>query len=109
MTPESAELVAGEKVEIIATIRRLFGFEGEARLELIAQEALVGVSLEGGTVTIEKAAERAKLVLLTTDQTPAGVHELRFKARLQFEGTDLEFEPPLQIEVAAPPPTGDND
>jgi hypothetical protein len=91
----------GDKVEVLMTIERLYGFSEPVTVGLADPNAAPGIHVQD--VTIPAGQTQGKLVVTTESAAAAGDHSLAVRAKLNFNGTTLQLDQPLAVKIAAPP------
>jgi hypothetical protein len=98
-----ASVPAGGSAEIELELERLFGFDGEVKLE--AAPAGGAPVKAAGPATFAPGQARAKLALSADKAAkPGAVGALALKAQLKFNGRTIPFEDRLEVRVVEPPP-----
>ncbi|HYE99421.1 MAG TPA: hypothetical protein VEJ18_10950, partial [Planctomycetota bacterium] len=100
-TPAQPPVVrAGEKSEVVLKLRRDFGFAEEFKLELTAPGPAKLAIADGAAVA--KDAGEAKLAISAGKDAALGVHAVKFKASLKWNGKTIPFEQEFSIRIDKP-------
>jgi hypothetical protein len=96
--PAPSVVKQGEKVEVTVTLNRLFGYADPVDIELTGQ-APQGVKIT--KITIPKDQTEGKLVIETTDKSPAGDHNVTLRGTARLNGQTLTADQPLALKIEA--------
>lgn len=97
-------LKAGTQVEVPLSLARKYGFADKVEIELLPPAGAKGVAAAKLELPANQA--RGKLVIVAAADAAVGLHALVVRAKLKFNGQDLQVEQiiPLVVEPPAPPP-----
>jgi hypothetical protein len=96
-TPPSAALKPGEKQELAVNLSRLYGFAEQVSLSLVVPDQSIGV--KAPDVNVPKDQSAGKLVLEAGPNAKPGEHQATLRAKLSFNGQQLQVEQPVAFKV----------
>lgn len=96
--PAAGVVKQGEKVEVTVTVNRLFGYADPVEIELTGK-APQGVKI--AKVTIPKDQSEGKVVIETTDKSPAGDHDVTLRGTARLNGQSLTADQTLALKIEA--------
>jgi hypothetical protein len=99
-TAPAAAPKPGEKAELAVNLNRLYGFADQVTLSLVVPDASVGV--KAPDVNVPKDQTTGKLMLELAKEAKPGEHPLTVRAKLNFNGQQVQFDQPVVVKVDAP-------
>jgi hypothetical protein len=92
----------GDKQELAVNLSRLYGFADQVALSLVVPDQSIGV--KASDVNVPKDQSTGKLMLEVGPDAKAGEHQALVRAKLSFNGQQLQIEQPVTIKIDAPAP-----
>lgn len=93
---EALTVAPGAKVEWPLKLERRYGFAEGVSLELVAPAGVKGITAK---FVVAKEVAETKLVIETIAETPLGVHACKLNAKCTWNGEELPWSIPLNLEV----------
>ncbi len=81
-------------------LNRLYGFADQVTLSLVVPDASIGV--KAPDVNVPKDQSTGKLILELAKEAKPGEHQLIIRAKLNFNGQQVQFEQPVVVKIDPP-------
>ena len=95
----ASQVEQGAKVEISATVTRLYGFAEAVEVTLVLPAGVAGLS--AAKITIPKDQTQGKVIIEAVASATPGDHALTLQAALKLNGQDIKVDQPVKLKVSA--------
>jgi hypothetical protein len=101
--PNEITLTQGGEQKLIVALNRRYGFADGVRIEPNIPDG--NAKLSTAAIDVAAGQESGELTIKAVADAPPGNRTITLKAKLKFNGFDLEFNRNVQVTVTAPAPT----
>jgi len=95
--PARVTVKAGSEIEIPIALERLFEFREAVKFEIKSPAGVNG--LTATPISISPTEQAGKVMVKTTNETPAGEYSFTLVPKLTYQGQGLQGEYPVTVEV----------